>query len=81
MRGNARIYAILRDARHRATAAGVKIVEEQPINDAPVDALVDVAAQAKTDLLVVGNVGLNARSAILGRLFPGNVSRRVKLTC
>ncbi|MBV9350583.1 MAG: universal stress protein, partial [Mycobacterium sp.] len=29
-------------------------------------------------LLVVGNVGLNARSAILGRLFsvPGNVSRR-----
>lgn len=80
VRGNAPIYAILRDARERATAAGVKIVEEQPINDAPVDALVDVAAQAKADLLVVGNVGLNARSAILGRLFsvPGNVSRRAE---
>jgi nucleotide-binding universal stress UspA family protein len=80
VRGNAPIYAILRDARDRATAAGVKIVEEQPINDAPVDALVDVAAQAKADLLVVGNVGLNARSAILGRLFsvPGNVSRRAQ---
>jgi nucleotide-binding universal stress UspA family protein len=60
--------------------AGAKSLEEQPIKDAPVDALVDVAAEAKADLLVVGNVGLNARSAILGQLFsvPGNVSRGAK---
>ncbi len=80
VRGNAPIYAILRDARSRAKAAGVANVEERPIKDAPVDALVDIAAQANADLLVVGNVGLNARSAILARLFsvPGTVSRRAK---
>lgn len=80
VRGNAPIYAILRDARNRATAAGVATVEERPIKDAPVHALVDIAAQANADLLVIGNVGLNARSAILARLFsvPGSVSRRAK---
>jgi nucleotide-binding universal stress UspA family protein len=78
VRGDAPIYAILRDARNRAKAAGVRSIEERPVKDAPVDALVDVAAEANADLLVVGNVGLNARSAILGRLFsvPGTVSRR-----
>ena len=80
VRGNAPIYAILREARNRAKVAGAQSIEEQPIKDAPVDALVDVAAEANADLLVVGNVGLNARSAILGRLFsvPGSVSHRAK---
>ena len=80
VRGNAPIYAILRDARNRAKASGVKSIEERPIKGAPVAALVDVAVKAKADLLVVGNVGLNARYAILGRLFsiPGKVSRRAK---
>ncbi|EUA20493.1 universal stress family protein [Mycobacterium xenopi 3993] len=80
VRGNAPIYAILRDARSRAKLAGAKTIEERSIEDAPVDALVDVAAEANADLLVVGNVGLDARSAILGRLFsvPGSVSRRAK---
>jgi nucleotide-binding universal stress UspA family protein len=80
VRGNASIYAILSEARNRAKAAGVRSIEERPVKDAPVDALVDVAAEVNADLLVVGNVGLNAPSAILGRLVsvPGTVSRRSK---
>lgn len=76
--GNAPIYAILRDARDRARAAGAKKIEERPIEDAPVHALVDLAEKVNADLLVVGNLGMNARSAILGRLFsvPGSVSSR-----
>jgi nucleotide-binding universal stress UspA family protein len=77
--GTAPIYAILRDARDRAHAAGAKNVEERPIVGAPVDALVSLAEQEKADLLVVGNVGL---STIAGRLLgsvPANVSRRATI--
>jgi nucleotide-binding universal stress UspA family protein len=76
--GNAPVYAMLREARDRAKAAGAKTIEERPIEGAPVDTLVDLAGEAGADLLVVGNIGLNARSAILGRLFSvaGNVSSR-----
>src|ERR1700761_6307084 len=41
--GSAPIYAILREARDRAQAAGAKNVEERPIVGAPVDALVGLA--------------------------------------
>jgi nucleotide-binding universal stress UspA family protein len=77
VRGNAPIYAMLREARDRARAAGAKTIEERPIQDAPVHALVDLAADVNADLLVVGNVGLGA---ILGRLFsiPGGVATRAK---
>jgi nucleotide-binding universal stress UspA family protein len=77
--GTAPIYAILRDAKERAHAAGAKNVEERPIVGAPVDALVQLAEDEKADLLVVGNVGL---STIAGRLLgsvPANVSRRAKV--
>lgn len=76
--GTAPIYAILRDAKERAHAAGAKNVDERPIVGAPVDALVHLAEEEKADLLVVGNVGL---STIAGRLLgsvPANVSRRAK---
>lgn len=76
--GNAPIYAILREARDRAKAAGASNVEERPIVGAPVDSLVDLAAEVGADLLVVGNVGL---STIAGRLLgsvPANVARRSK---
>jgi nucleotide-binding universal stress UspA family protein len=76
VRGNAPIYAILREARDRAKAAGANNIEERPIQGAPVDALVDLTEEVNADLLVVGNVGLGA---ILGRVFgsiPANVSRR-----
>jgi nucleotide-binding universal stress UspA family protein len=78
MAGNAPIYAILREARDRAHAAGAKDVEEKAIVGAPVDALVDLAEEVNADLLVVGNVGL---STIAGRLLgsvPANVARRSK---
>ena len=76
--GKAPIYAILREASDRAKAAGANEVEEKAIVGAPVDALVDLAAEVNADLLVVGNVGL---STIAGRLLgsvPANVARRSK---
>ena len=78
MSGNAPIYAILREAKDRAHAAGAQNVEEKAIVGAPVDALVDLAEEVKADLLVVGNVGL---STIAGRLLgsvPANVARHSK---
>ncbi|HET9877085.1 MAG TPA: universal stress protein [Mycobacterium sp.] len=79
--GSAPIYALLRDARDRAKAAGALNIEERPIQGAPVDALVDLAEKVGADLLVVGNVGLNARSALVGRVFsiPGTVATRTKV--
>lgn len=74
--GDAPIYAILREARDRAEAAGANSIEERAVVGAPVDALVDLAKEVKADLLVVGNVGL---STIAGRLLgsvPANVARR-----
>jgi nucleotide-binding universal stress UspA family protein len=78
MAGNAPIYAILREARDRAKAAGAANIEERAVVGAPVDALVDLAEEVHADLLVVGNVGL---STIAGRLLgsvPANVARRSK---
>lgn len=77
--GSAPIYAILREAKERATGAGAANVEERAIVGAPVDALVGLAEEVNADLLVVGNVGL---STIAGRLLgsvPANVSRRAKV--
>jgi len=81
VRGNAPAYAILREARDRAKAAGAKDIEERPIEDAPVHALVDLAEAVDADLLVVGNVGLDARSALVGRVFsiPGGVATKATI--
>lgn len=79
--GNAPIYAMLHDAHDRAKAAGAKTIEDRPIQSGPVQALVDLAEEVGADLLVVGNVGLDARSAIIGRVFsiPGAVATRAKI--
>ncbi len=77
--GTAPIYAILREAKDRAHAAGAQNIEERSVEGAPVDALVGLAEEVNADLLVVGNVGLNT---IAGRLLgsvPANVSRRAKV--
>ncbi|MDQ2628797.1 MAG: universal stress protein, partial [Actinomycetota bacterium] len=77
--GSAPIYAILKEAKERAVAAGAYEVEERAVVGAPVDALVELAESVNADLLVVGNVGL---STIAGRLLgsvPANVSRRAKV--
>ncbi|TVS87438.1 universal stress protein [Mycobacterium helveticum] len=79
--GNAPIYAILRDARDRAKAAGAENIEERPIEEAPVHALVDLAETVGADLLVVGNVGLDARSALIARVFsvPGSIATKATI--
>jgi nucleotide-binding universal stress UspA family protein len=79
--GNAPVYAVLRDAHGRASAAGAKDIEEWPIQDAPVHALVDLAEKVDADLLVVGNVGLDARSALIGRVFsvPGGIATKATI--
>lgn len=79
--GNAPIYAILRDACDRAKAAGATDIEERPIEDAPVHALVDLAETVGADLLVVGNVGLDARSALIARVFsvPGSIATKATI--
>ena len=76
--GDAPIYAILREGRDRAKAAGARDIEERPIVGSPIVALVELAEEVHADLLVVGNVGL---SSVAGRLLgsvPANVSRRAK---
>ena len=79
--GNAPAYAILREARDRAKAAGVKDIEEQTIADTPVHALVDLAEKVNADLLVIGNVGLDTRSALMGRVFsiPGSIASKAQI--
>jgi nucleotide-binding universal stress UspA family protein len=77
--GAAPIYAILKEAHERATAAGAQDVEEKPVVGAPVDALVDLAEESGADLLVVGNVGLSTISGRLLGSVPANVSRKAKV--
>jgi nucleotide-binding universal stress UspA family protein len=81
VRGAAPIYALLHDAHDRAKAAGATKIEDRSIKAGPVQALVDLAEEVGADLLVVGNVGLDARSAIVGRVFsiPGAVANRAKI--
>jgi nucleotide-binding universal stress UspA family protein len=78
MHGRAPVYAILREARDRATAAGAKNIETRPIPGDPVHALFRLAKEVEADLLVVGNVGLGARSDKWLGSVPGNISRRAK---
>src|ERR1700728_4845961 len=77
--GGAPIYAILREARERAEAAGAKNVEERSVVGAPVDALVGLAEEAGGGLLVVGNVGVGTAAGRLLGSVPANVSRRAKV--
>ena len=76
--GMAAIYAILREARDRARAAGAKDIEARPIRGDPVHALLRLAKEVKADLLVVGNVGISTRSDKWLGSVPGNVLRRAK---
>jgi nucleotide-binding universal stress UspA family protein len=82
MHGMAPIYAILREARDRARLAGAKNIEARPISEGhlggPPRALCHLAKEVEADLLVVGNVGLGARSDKWLGSVPGNVLRRAK---
>ena len=77
--GNAPIYAILREARDRAKAAGARNIEERAIVGDAVHALLGLAKEVNADLLVVGNVGL---TGLVGRLLgsvPANISHSAKI--
>jgi nucleotide-binding universal stress UspA family protein len=80
--GESPIFAILREARERARAAGAKNVEARPILvghlGGPAKALSRLAEEVKADLLVVGNVGLGMRIEKWLGSVPGNVLRRAK---
>jgi nucleotide-binding universal stress UspA family protein len=82
MHGMAPIYAILREARDRARAAGAKNIDARPIVvghlGGPAHALSRLAEEVKADLLVVGNVGLATRSDKWIGSVPGNALRRAK---
>ena len=78
MHGMAPVYAVLREARDRAWAAGAKNIEARPIRGDPVHALSRLAKEVEADLLVVGNVGLGTRSDKWLGSVPGNVLRRAK---
>jgi nucleotide-binding universal stress UspA family protein len=82
MHGMAPVYAILRETRNRARAAGAKNIEARPILlrrvGGAAQALSRLAEEVKADLLVVGNVGLGTRSDKWIGSVPGNVLRRAK---
>jgi nucleotide-binding universal stress UspA family protein len=82
MHGMAPVYAILREARDRATAAGAKNIEARPIAlrrvGGAAQALSRLAEEVKADLLVVGNVGLGTRTDKWLGSVPGDVLRRAK---
>lgn len=79
--GHGPLYALLHDAHDRARAAGAINIEDRAVKGGPVHALVDLAHEVGADLLVVGDVGLDARSAIMSRVFsvPGAVASHAKI--
>ena len=79
MHGDASVYDILHEARDRARAAGAHNVEERAVVGAPVDALIKLAKEAKADLRVVGDVGLNSVAGRLLGSVPADVARKAKI--
>ncbi len=76
--GAAPTYEILRTANEHARAAGATKVEERSIVGPPVESLLQLTEDAKADLLVIGNRGLNT---ITGRLLgsvPSDAARKAK---
>jgi nucleotide-binding universal stress UspA family protein len=79
LHGNAPVYAILREAHERAAAAGARDVEERAIEGAAVPALVKLVGEAKADLLVVGDVGLDSVAGRLLGSVPADVARKARI--
>lgn len=67
---------VLRDAADRARTVGADNVETIAVEGDPVDALVELVAKRKVDLLVVGNRGLNSLAGRLLGSVPANISHR-----
>jgi nucleotide-binding universal stress UspA family protein len=67
---------VLRDAADRAKGVGAKDVKTMAVEGDPVDALVELVAKHKVELLVVGNRGLNSLAGRLLGSVPANISHR-----
>jgi len=68
------VDAMLRDAKETAEGAGVKEVGVHPREGDPADAILDVAEEQGSDLIVVGNKGMSgAKRFVLGSV-PNKVS-------
>jgi len=79
LHGSAPVYAILREARDRARAAGAQRIEERAIEGAPVQALVKLVEDVNADLLVVGDVGLDTVAGRLLGSVPAEVARKARI--
>ncbi len=66
--------SVLADLGSRARIAGVE-VETHPITGAAADAICEVAAQVKADLIVVGNKGMTGVRRVLGSV-PNSVAHQ-----
>ena len=66
----------LRDARERASAKGSVDIETVAVEGEAIDRVVDVAAEHKADLVVIGNRGLNSLAGRLLGSVPQGISRR-----
>lgn len=77
--GSAPVYAILREGRDRAKAAGATDIEERPISGAPVDALIKLIKETNADLLVIGDVGLDTVAGRLLGSVPSAVARKARI--
>ena len=66
----------LRDARDRAGAKGVTDVDTIAVEGDPVESVINVVADRRADLVVVGNRGLNSLAGRLVGSVPQGVSRR-----
>ena len=67
------VNLVLEAAATIAKQAGVE-VQTHPVEDAPADALLNVAEETKADLIVVGNKGMTGTRRFLLGSVPNNVS-------
>jgi nucleotide-binding universal stress UspA family protein len=68
------VDAKLRDAKELAEGAGVKEVNVHPREGDPADAILDVAEERGSDLIVVGNKGMSGAKRFLLGSVPNKVS-------
>jgi nucleotide-binding universal stress UspA family protein len=68
------VDAKLREAKEIAEGAGVKEVNVHPREGDPADAILDVAEERSSDLIVVGNKGMSGAKRFLLGSVPNKVS-------
>lgn len=76
--GSTPAYEILRVARERAVAKGVKEIDERPIVGEPVESLLKLVEDVEADLLVIGNRGMNTLTGRLLGSVPSDAARKSK---